>query len=670
MMKTKLEYALEWAARGFRVFPLPPNGTVPSAEWKGWPDWATTDPALIRAWWEGTDQNIAVCTTGLLVVDVDTKKGRGGMRSWMELHGGFDTLTVKTKSGGYHLYYSGADVALSQGALGEGLDVRSHNGYVVAPGSTVDGARYEVVIDDAMAPAPPEIVARCKPPGKRAENAAVALVDLDTPAAVAAAVERVKAAPPAMQGEQSERAYKLAAAVRDHGISEALCFTIMQAWGLRCEPPVIGDDLRGRVANAYAYAQNAAGAKHPEAMFGTPNIPPPEYVPQPTPQEAHADQAARSGLLVMSMDECEELPPLDYVIKNMVAPGQVGSIYGQPGAGKSVIAPYLAHAVATGRPVFGQRTTQGRVFYVAAEDERGMQKRMKALGRRFGRTPDLQLITRVSALVTGNDEVSPDMARLLQLAEERRPSLIVVDTLAASISGLDENAAKDMNKIVAAMRSLAQFGAAVIVVHHSPKSGDTPRGYGSLNGDFDFTIMVGDETGAEGVKRGEMKKNRNGTCGLEILFEIATETVGQDKDGDPDTAPVCLERTAKEVRAGRQEKLTKAEAGAVAELQRLAVESLPANAPPGSRLPPVPFGMWEAACLVRGVCSDAARPQDRAKQFRAALNGLEGKFRIYWHREHQTVQYGGPAWEDQRPATPAWPPGIVLPPPATPPNLN
>lgn len=665
MQNDKLAAALALAARGLRVFPLPPNGKRPSAEWKGWPETATTDPEKIRAWWEGTDQNIGVVTTGWLVIDLDMKDNRNGVAAWLELHGGFDTFMVRTPSGGYHLYYAGADVAGSSSELGDGIDVRSHNNYAVGPGSIVDGRAYEVVADAPFAPAPPEIVSRCKLPGQRAENAAVPLVDWDTEAGIRAAIERVKATRPAVKGEQSNRAYEIACAVRDYAVSEAKACEILQEWADRCSPPILPDDMAHRVANAYATAQNRPGVLHPMALFGG-------YVrvPQPTPQEAHADQAARSGLLVMSMDECEELPPLDYVIKNMVAPGQVGSIYGQPGAGKSVIAPYLAHAVATGRPVFGQRTTQGRVFYVAAEDERGMQKRMKALGRRFGRTPDLQLITRVSALVTGNDEVSPDMARLLQLAEERRPSLIVVDTLAASISGLDENAAKDMNKIVAAMRSLAQFGAAVIVVHHSPKSGDTPRGYGSLNGDFDFTIMVGDETGAEGVKRGEMKKNRNGTCGLEILFEIATETVGQDKDGDPDTAPVCLERTAKEVRAGRQEKLTKAEAGAVAELQRLAVESLPANAPPGSRLPPVPFGMWEAACLVRGVCSDAARPQDRAKQFRAALNGLEGKFRIYWHREHQTVQYGGPAWEDQRPATPAWPPGIVLPPPATPPNLN
>lgn len=668
MHKEKIEAALHLASRyGFRVFPLRENGTTPI--WEGWPETATTDEATIRAWWSGANWNVGICTTGLVVVDVDTKNGRAGLASWEAL-GAPDTLTVRTKSGGFHHYYWGADVALNQGALGEGLDIRSHNGYVVAPGSTVDGARYEVVRDVPMQRAPQHIVERCRPPGQRAENAAVPLVDLDMPAAIAAAVERVKAAPPAMQGEQSERAYKLAAAVRDHGISEALCFTIMQPWGVRCEPPVIGDDLRGRIANAYAYAQNAPGAKSAAVMFEGITIPPPEYVPQLTPDEARAAAAAQSQLSLISVDECADTPPRGYVIKNMIEPGQVGCIFGKPGAGKSVIAPHLAYAVAQGRRAFGQRTTQGAVLYVAAEDSYGMRKRVAALRKRHGSTPNLHLTRRTPTLVTGNDTVAPDLARLLQLVEEMRPSLVVVDTLAASIRDLDENTGKDMNKIVAAMRSLAQFGAAVVVVHHSPKSGDTPRGYGSLDGDFDFTIMVGDETGAEGVKRGDMKKNRNGTCDLEILFEIAAETLGEDQDGDPITAPVCLERTAKEVRAGTQQKLGKAADGALAALRRLAVERLPANAPPGARLPAVPYGVWKAECEKLGVCSDSLGEKDRAKRFREGRDVLEGKFRIHWDRENNTVQYSGPALEEWQPATPAWPPGFVMPPPAAPPTLN
>ena len=663
MHNEKMEAALRLASRyGFRVFPLRENGTKPI--WEGWTETATTDAETIRAWWSGANWNVGICTTSLLVVDVDTKKERGGLASWAAL-GAPDTLTVRTKSGGFHHYYWGADVALNQGALGDGLDIRSHNGYVVAPGSTVDGARYEVVRDLPMQRAPQHIVERCKPPGKRAENAAVPLVELDTPAAITAAVDRVKAAPPAMQGEQSERAYKLAAAVRDHGISEALCFTIMQPWGSRCEPPVISDDLRGRIANAYAYAQNAPGAKHPAAMFEGVNIPP--VPPSPSREEAHAEQAARSGLRLIRAAECGEAPHRDYVWKGVLSAGQVGCLFGQPGAGKSVLAPHVAYAVAQGRRAFGQRTKAGTVFYVAAEDEAGMQQRVNALHQRYGDAPGFHLVGGVSALVTGNDAVAPDLARLLQLAEEHLPSLIMIDTLAASAAGLDENSSADMSRIVEAMRSLTRFGAAVVLVHHSPKSGETPRGHSVLNGALDMSMIVGPDPDAEDVIRAELRKNRNGTCNLDIAFRIEAAAMGMDGDGDPITAPVCLERTEDEVRSDRKFKLKKGETTALATLQQMTMDLMPANASGDvlmhGKRPSVALLDWQERCTSKGVMSNAAKPGARNREFNAARNGLVAKNCIYIADGRVTYLGRGNEIDPHRPKAPAWTTGIVPPPP-------
>jgi archaellum biogenesis ATPase FlaH len=668
MHNDKLAAALALAARGLRVFPLPPNGRRPSAEWKGWPETATTDPEKIRAWWEGTDCNIGVVTTGWLLIDLDMKHGKNGVAAWIELHGGFDTFMVRTPSGGYHLYYSGADVAGSESQLGDGIDVRSHNNYAVGPGSIVDGRAYEVVADEPFAPAPPEIVSRCKLPGQRAENAAVPLVELDTPAAVTAAVERVKAASPAMQGEQSERAYKLANEVKDCGISEAMCNTIMAEWAARCSPPILPHDLAGRVANAYQYGQNPPGAKHPEAMFGTPNIPPPEYVPQPTPEEVHADQAARSRLRLISAAECGDTPHREYVMKGVLSAGQVGCIFGQPGAGKSVLAPHLAYAVAQGRRAFGQRTKAGTVFYVAAEDEAGMQQRVSALRQRHGDAPGFHLVGGVSALVTGNDAVAPDLARLLQLAEEHRPSLIVVDTLAASAAGLDENSSSDMSRIVEAMRSLTRFGAAVVLVHHSPKSGDTPRGHGVLNGAIDMSMIVGPDPDAEDVIRAELRKNRNGTCNLDIAFRIEAAAMGLDGDGDPITAPVCLERTEDEVRSDRKLKLKKGETTALATLQQMTMDLIPANASGevlfNATRPSVALLDWQERCTSKGVMSNATKPGARNREFNAARNGLVAKNCIYIADGRVTYLGRGNEVDPHRPKPPAWAVNIVrLPPP-------
>lgn len=666
MHNEKMEAALRLAARGLRVFPLPPNGRRPAAEWKGWPEHATTNPTLIRAWWDGTDCNIGVVTTGWLLIDLDMKHGKNGVAAWLQLHGGFDTFMVRTPSGGYHLYYSGADVAGSESKLGDGVDVRSHNNYAVGPGSIVDGRAYEVVADEPFAPAPPEIVARCKPPGQRAENAQIALVDLDTPAAIDAARDIIRRTEGAVQGEQSERAYKLANAVKDRGISEGMCHLLMtQDWAPRCSPPIASDDLRGRVANAYQYGQNAPGAKSAAVMFEGVNIPP--VPPQPSREEVHAEQAARSRLRLISAAECANTPHREYVWKGVLSAGQVGCIFGQPGAGKSVLAPHVAYAVAQGRRAFGQRTKKGVVFYVAAEDEAGMQDRVSALRQRHGDAPDFHLVGGVSALVTGNDTVAPDLARLLQLVEEMRPSLVVVDTLAASAVGLDENSSDGMSRVVEAMRSLTRFGAAVVLVHHSPKSGDTPRGHSVLNGALDMSMIVGPDPDAEDVIRGELRKNRNGTCNLDIAFCIEAPTMGVDRDGDPITAPVCLERTEAEVRSDRKLKLKKGETTALATLQQMTLDLMPANVSGDvlmhGKRPSVALLDWQERCTSKGVMSNAAKPGARNREFNAARNGLVAKNCIYIADGRVTYLGRGNEIDPHRQKAPAWTAGIVPPPP-------
>ena len=142
-----LEYALDWAGRGFRLFPLHPGTKRPV--WRGWTQDATSDPARIKEIWSERDYNIGVLTgNGLLVVDVDIKNGKDGMWSFFNLGIPADTLCVETVSGGKHFYYkTDTDVANSSGKIGEGLDVRGKNGFVIAPGSVLAGGAYRVSSD-------------------------------------------------------------------------------------------------------------------------------------------------------------------------------------------------------------------------------------------------------------------------------------------------------------------------------------------------------------------------------------------------------------------------------------------------------------------------------------------------------------------------------------------
>jgi hypothetical protein len=136
--------ALEYAARGWPVFPLTSKTKVPLT--KEWPERATIDPAVIHATWDKHPGiGIGIVTgerSGIVVVDLDIKHGEKGPTNWDQYlsDNGIilsDTLRVKTQSGGEHRYYSipdGSDYRDSNGIL-PGVDIRGTGGFVVAPGT-------------------------------------------------------------------------------------------------------------------------------------------------------------------------------------------------------------------------------------------------------------------------------------------------------------------------------------------------------------------------------------------------------------------------------------------------------------------------------------------------------------------------------------------------------
>jgi hypothetical protein len=171
-----LAAALACARRGWPVFPLLKGGKRPAI--RDWEHRATTDPERIRVCWSGDAWNIGIATgpAGLVVVDLDRPKGGqerynpdgsiytgavGYDALTAEAGGpsGFgETFTVRTPSGGWHLYFAhpedAAPLRNTAGSLAYLVDTRSHGGYVVAPGSRTDAGVYAAVHTGAAAPLP------------------------------------------------------------------------------------------------------------------------------------------------------------------------------------------------------------------------------------------------------------------------------------------------------------------------------------------------------------------------------------------------------------------------------------------------------------------------------------------------------------------------------------
>lgn len=134
--------ALEYSVNGYSVIPLKKDKRPLLASWKDFQKTPATDD-IIEQWWEKyPNANIGIVTgklSGITVVDIDTKGDEV-----VPLETFPETYTVKTPSGGYHLYYK-YDASIKQTANTypqfPHVDIRNDGGYVVAAGSD----KYEVV---------------------------------------------------------------------------------------------------------------------------------------------------------------------------------------------------------------------------------------------------------------------------------------------------------------------------------------------------------------------------------------------------------------------------------------------------------------------------------------------------------------------------------------------
>jgi predicted ATP-dependent serine protease len=296
--------------------------------------------------------------------------------------------------------------------------------------------------------------------------------------------------------------------------------------------------------------------------------------------DAKPPKSKSKGLTFLSPSDCAKFEPRPYVLKHVIAEHDIGCIVGQPGVGKSVFAPALAYAVAQGRPFQGQRTKQGRTFYVAAEDEYGMRGRIHALSKEHGPAEDFLLVGGVHDLL--NEDLaghgSADYYALLKAVKKHQPALVVIDTLAMAFPGLEENNAEAMGRVVNVARSLTQWGSAVILVHHDTKDGSgIGRGHSILNGALDMSLHLSrQDNGTLGVQvarseantiiGGTLSKNRNGSCGTTFSFTITGTEIGVDQDGDIVTAATLRNVTPSNSTAPRMTRSQNAALVAITEM--------------------------------------------------------------------------------------------------------
>lgn len=501
-------HALAWAARGFRVFPISVGQKFPPP--LGWQEMATSDPERIAQLWGDEPYNIGVLAEGI-IVDIDDKNGKTGSFDWDLLGYPDNTLTVRTPTGGRHLYYA-TDEATAQPNLTDSINTRAGGlGYALAPGSVTEDGEYTLLEDLPVLPAPKALVEHCQ---KREGVDWDGSVELDTDEAVGLAEAFLKDRAPAVEGKGGDLwTYKTACGVIDFGISADLAADLMLGWNETCSPPWSPEALQAKCNSAWRNRRNKAGVKSPEIEFGGIVIP-------------EVPVAKRSGLL-WAGDKTIQINQ-QWLMWNRLPRTGVGLLIGRSGCGKTFLSLDLAAHLAQGDEWFREVGDEkvGTVV-LAAEGIGGLSLRIKHLRDKL-----VPVAATTMRSLRDDDERKAVQASIEEARDQMdkefgvRLGLIIIDTLTASNLFENENDANDVGRGLRALNNLAESsGCFVLAVHHPPKTGSGARGSYALHAGVDVVIEVFDQGKGHVV---ECTKGRDAETGWWGSYTMRKEAVEPD----------------------------------------------------------------------------------------------------------------------------------------------
>lgn len=188
----------------------------------------------------------------------------------------------------------------------------------------------------------------------------------------------------------------------------------------------------------------------------------------------------------------------EWLIPNWIEFGSLAMLSGDPFSGKShILAEIISSIVGSGKFTRYEEVPKCAVLVVDAENKRRIfvKRLLSALGEGNEETPD-GLLRRVdSSKITLPMPVAsaPETIRALiketKLTTGQDKCFVVIDTL-RSVLGADEMETSDMKDLLYPLQRVAQEeNAAILILHHRPKSGAIYSGQTSIAGALDFLWM-------------------------------------------------------------------------------------------------------------------------------------------------------------------------------------
>jgi hypothetical protein len=508
------DYALGYAKAGFRVFPLhsvrdgacscgretcQSQGKHPRTK-NGFKD-ATIEPETIQQWWQKwPDANIGIATgvaigasEGLYVIDIDTAKG-ATVEPSAKCPNDFtgllsESLSVRTGSGGYHIYLR-YDLNLllknTQGDLGKCIDTRGQGGYVVAPPSSNVAGQYTWLNRCPVQPIPEDLLSILRHATSFRDYRKEQHHDQFSHPAQTGATQ-----------ETSTRAAHVPPAVADGAAAQTSLASkgrndfLMSVGGFYRKQGLDIAEIRFALLNANE--EFFGHGRHPKGPLTLEEL-------ERTVFYTLAKKEAEEGIVqqverrVRFRDDSyyENQPPREWLVENIVPLESVVLTFGVSGSGKSFLIMDWSMCIGAGIPWQGRKVRQGPVAYISAEGSAGLRARIKAWKTKHGYVGESGVKWFDETLVLHNAGNFNELLTAFEQDFAQPPVLVILDTLSRCSGGAEENSNTEMAKVIAAADALQQrFHCSILIVHHAGKDSNRgPRGASALIGNTETIIAV------------------------------------------------------------------------------------------------------------------------------------------------------------------------------------
>jgi hypothetical protein len=406
---TPLDAALRYASWGWAVLPIQPGSKLPASA-HGVKD-SSTDPAQIRAWFEGRpDLNLAVAAgraSNLICFDVDPRNGGdASWGAWLAMQGPHDDGPHALTAGGGSHYLATYDPAWRSSKLAQGVDLLSDGRYFLAYPSQIAGKRYEWEASSD----PSDGIAPFKIPVAWSQAYAAQAAKKPSSTGDGGGLLPV--------GSRNAGLAALAGAMRHHGMGQAeILAALSVANQLRCNPGLPSSELSQIVDSICRYqpdGDTALSAAIGDAAAEALSIKPP-------PSDYHLEQASNYLL--------QPAPP-SWLIKGWLPDSGLAMLFGPSGAGKTFAALSMAASIASGKAWHGHRVTQGSVIYLAGEGHYGLRMRVAAWAQANGPEGLENLYISNRGIDLDAPQAAAEVIRAIKEPSPDRVALCIIDTLA------------------------------------------------------------------------------------------------------------------------------------------------------------------------------------------------------------------------------------------------